>query len=121
MGTSLSGITTIAQTQQECDEKQVYKVSPRFVPKVLGNIAASQIAIAYGIRGPSLTVNTACSSGVDAIGMASMSAKDGGGRRGDCSGSGVGFVRHYGFWVSSSPAPFPCEMICRKLLAVLLI
>lgn len=72
MGTSLSGITTIAQTQQECDEKQAYKVSPRFVPKVLGNIAASQIAIAYGIRGPSLTVNTACSSGVDAIGTASM-------------------------------------------------
>ncbi len=77
MGTSLSGITTIAQTQQECDEKQVYKVSPRFVPKVLGNIAASQIAIAYGIRGPSLTVNTACSSGVDAIGMASMLLKMG--------------------------------------------
>ncbi len=77
MGTSLSGITTIAQTQQECDEKQVYKVSPRFVPKVLGNIAASQIAIAHGIRGPSLTVNTACSSGVDAIGMASMLLKMG--------------------------------------------
>lgn len=71
LGTSLSGITTIAQTQQECDEKGVYKVSPRFVPKVLGNIAASQIAIAHGIRGPSFTVNTACSSGVDAIGLAS--------------------------------------------------
>ncbi len=77
MGTSLSGITTIAGTQQEYGQTPGYKVSPRFVPKVLGNIAATQIAIAHGIRGPSLTVNTACSSGVDAIGTACMLLKAG--------------------------------------------
>lgn len=77
MGTSLSGLTTIASTQQEYDQKPGYKVSPRFVPKVLGNVAATQIAIAKGIRGPSLTVNTACSSGADAIGTAAMLLKAG--------------------------------------------
>ena len=48
------------------------KVSPRFVPKFIGNIAAAQIAIAKGYRGPSLTVSTACSSGADAISTAAM-------------------------------------------------
>lgn len=72
MSSALNGITTITETQNECTNKGVYKVSPRFVPKVLGNIAASQIAIAYGIKGPSLTINTACASGVDAIGTAAM-------------------------------------------------
>ncbi len=72
MSSALNGITTISETQNECTSKGVYKVSPRFVPKVLGNIAASQIAIYHGIKGPSLTLNTACSSGVDAIGTAAM-------------------------------------------------
>lgn len=72
MCSALNGITTIAETQDECTAKQAYKVSPRFVPKVLGNIAASQIAIAHGIKGPCLTLNTACASGVDAIGTAAM-------------------------------------------------
>ena len=33
----------------------------------IGNIAAAQIAISKGLKGPSLTVSTACSSGIDAI------------------------------------------------------
>ncbi len=44
---------------------------------MLGNIAATQIAIRHQIQGPSLTVNTACASGADAIGMASMLLKSG--------------------------------------------
>ncbi len=72
MSSALNGITTIAETQNECSKKGVYKVSPRFVPKVEGNIAAAQIAIAHGIKGPSLTLSTACASGVDAIGTAAM-------------------------------------------------
>lgn len=71
MSSALSGITTITETQDECSKKGAYKVSPRFVPKVLGNIAASQIAIAHQIEGR-LTLNTACASGVDAIGTAAM-------------------------------------------------
>ncbi|MDD5953239.1 MAG: beta-ketoacyl-ACP synthase II [Oscillospiraceae bacterium] len=72
MSSALNGITTIAETQDECTKKGVYKVSPRFVPKVEGNIAAAQIAITHGIQGPSLTLSTACASGVDAIGTAAM-------------------------------------------------
>lgn len=72
MGTCLGGISTIAQTQEQLALNPGLKISPRFVPKILGNIAAAQIAIANGLKGPSLTVNTACSSGADAIGTAAM-------------------------------------------------
>ena len=43
MGTSMSGIVDIAETQEEMTRSGESKVSPRFVPKILGNIAAAQI------------------------------------------------------------------------------
>ena len=70
MGTAMDGVTTVAQTQAAFDEG--HRVGPRFVPMTIGNIAAAQIAIAHGIHGPSLTLNTACSAGGDAIMTAAM-------------------------------------------------
>jgi len=52
-----------------------FRLSPHIVPKFLSNIAAAQIAMAYHFLGPSLTVSTACSSGADAVGIASMLLK----------------------------------------------
>ena len=72
MGTAMAGVVDIAATQEEMTRSGESKVSPRFVPKTLGNIAAAQIAIEYGITGPSITVSTACSSGGDAIKLAMM-------------------------------------------------
>lgn len=77
MGTALSGITTITRTQQSLLESEHKKVGPRFIPKILGNVAASNVAIAYNMKGPSYTINTACSSGSDAINMASMLLRTG--------------------------------------------
>ena len=77
MATALTGIADIAQTQEEYSASTKKKVSPRFLPKVLGNLGASQVAIAHGIHGPSFTVTTACSSGGDAISVASMLIKSG--------------------------------------------
>lgn len=72
VGTAMSGVSIIAQTQDGLSTGEHKKVSPRFVPKFIGNIAAAQIAIAKGFHGPSLTVSTACSSGADAISTAAM-------------------------------------------------
>jgi 3-oxoacyl-[acyl-carrier-protein] synthase II len=77
VGTSLAGISTVTETQEEITRTGSYRISPHFVPKMLGNIAAAHIAINFNIKGPSYTVNTACSSGADAIGMASMLLKTG--------------------------------------------
>ncbi len=72
VGTALGGISPIAETQDGISKGEHKKVSPRFVPKIIGNELAAQIAIEKGYRGPSLTVSTACSSGGDAISTACM-------------------------------------------------
>jgi 3-oxoacyl-[acyl-carrier-protein] synthase II len=72
VGTALGGIAPIADTQDGISKGEHKKVSPRFVPKIIGNEVAAQIAIEKGYRGPSLTVSTACSSGGDAISTACM-------------------------------------------------
>ncbi len=72
VGTAMAGVSIIAETQDGLSTGAHKKVSPRFVPKFIGNIAAAQIAIAKGYQGPSFTVSTACSSGADAISTAAM-------------------------------------------------
>lgn len=72
VGTALGGIAPIAKTQDGLSRGEHKRVSPRFVPQIIGNEAAAQVAIAKGYRGPSLTVSTACSSGGDAISTACM-------------------------------------------------
>ena len=76
MGTAMSGLSTTAFTQEALTAENK-KVGPRFIPKILGNIAAANIAIAHDIQGPSFTVSTACSSGGDAINQAAMLLKAG--------------------------------------------
>lgn len=72
MATALNGTSDIADTERAYSVDGKKKVSPRFLPKILGNLGAAQIAISYGIHGPSFTVSTACSSGGDAICIAAM-------------------------------------------------
>ena len=53
VGTALGGIAPIAETQDGISRGEHKKVSPRFVPKIIGNEAAAQVAFAKGYRGPS--------------------------------------------------------------------
>ena len=67
MGTAMAGVATTASTQEALTKAVHKNVGPRFIPRILANIAAAQISIAHSIRGPSLTISTACASGGDAI------------------------------------------------------
>ena len=71
MGSALSGICVIGNTnvQLALDGKQA---GPKFLTKAMGNIAAAHFSINYKIKGPSMTVSTACSSGGDAVKLASL-------------------------------------------------
>lgn len=72
MGTAMAGVATTAATQEILTNAVHKNVGPRFVPRILGNIAAAQIAIAHGITGHSVTLSTACASGGDAISAGAM-------------------------------------------------
>lgn len=72
MGTAMAGVATTAATQEVLTNAVHKNVGPRFVPRILGNIAAAQIAIAHGICGPSVTLSTACASGGDAVSASAM-------------------------------------------------
>jgi len=72
LGTALGGISSAADAQDQITRSGSFRVSPHLAPKVLGNVAAAHIAIVHGLRGPSYTVSTACSSGADAVGLAAM-------------------------------------------------
>jgi 3-oxoacyl-(acyl-carrier-protein) synthase len=53
------------------------RVSPFAIPMLMSNGAAGLVSIDYGFRGPSLSVASACASGVDGLGMAWMMLKSG--------------------------------------------
>ena len=71
MGTALAGLTYTGETQDALSSRGK-AVGPRFLTKIMGNIAAAQFAIEHQITGPSMTVSTACSSGGDAIALAAV-------------------------------------------------
>ncbi len=67
-GSGIGGMDTLCEEHQNLLEKGARKVSPRFVPKMIYNIAAGNIAIRYNANGPCTAVSTACATGATAIG-----------------------------------------------------
>ncbi len=69
-GTGIGGMETFVEQFQILLEKGPDRVSPFFVPKMIANMAAGQLAILLGARGPNETLVTACASSANAIGDA---------------------------------------------------
>lgn len=67
-GSGIGGIETLCTEHRNLLEKGSRKVSPRFVPKMIYNIAAGNLAIRYNANGPCTAVSTACATGATAIG-----------------------------------------------------
>lgn len=72
MGTALAGVTEITDKTEEYLSSATGRISPHFIPRAIGNMAAAHLAIAYGFTGPGFTLSTACSAGGDAIMTAAM-------------------------------------------------
>ena len=69
-GTGIGGIQTLESQHQTLLEKGPGRVSPFFIPMMIANMAAAQIAIKYGMRGINENIVTACASSTNAIGDA---------------------------------------------------
>ena len=70
IGSGMGGLPAIEYYHQMLLEKGWKRVSPFFIPMVIINLAAGQISIKYGIKGPNLAVTTACATGNHSIGEA---------------------------------------------------
>ncbi len=77
VGAGIGGLYTFVENTQALFEKGPRKVSPHFIPKMIGNIACGQIAIKYNAQGPTLAPVSACATGSNAIGEAFHAVKDG--------------------------------------------
>jgi 3-oxoacyl-[acyl-carrier-protein] synthase II len=69
-GTGIGGIETLTEQHRTFLERGADRVSPLFIPMMIANMAAGQIAIRFGLRGPNMTFVTACSSSANALGDA---------------------------------------------------
>lgn len=70
IGTGIGGVETIEKQHKILLEKGNRRVSPFFVPMMIGNMAAGQVSIEFGAKGPNTNVCTACASGTHSIGDA---------------------------------------------------
>jgi len=70
VGSGIGGIGTIEKEQTKFLEKGPNKVQPLFIPMIISNMAAGNIAIKFHARGICTTVVTACATGTNAIGEA---------------------------------------------------
>jgi 3-oxoacyl-[acyl-carrier-protein] synthase II len=70
VGVGLGGLATLEKTKETLMAKGPTKVSPYSIPGIIANLAAGQVSIAHGLKGPSYCTTSACSSGAHAIGEA---------------------------------------------------
>ena len=77
IGNGIGGMQTLHNQYEKLFSKGPSKISPFFIPMTISNMAAGQIAIAFGIHGPSESIVTACASGTNCIGDAFLAIQNG--------------------------------------------
>ncbi len=70
VGTGIGGITTLVHQLEVLNERGPSRVSPYFIPMMIGNILGGHIAIRFHLTGPNVTSTTACASSGHALGDA---------------------------------------------------
>lgn len=77
VSSGIGGLGTIEKDHSRGLEKGFDRISPYFIPMSISNMAAGNIAIAYGLQGICTCVVTACASGSNAVGEAFHKIRDG--------------------------------------------
>ena len=77
LGTGGGGYNTIDESYRAVHAEGKNRVHPFTIPKLMHNAAAAHLAMRHGLKGPSLTVSTACASSNHAMGLAFQMVRSG--------------------------------------------
>ncbi len=119
ISSAIGGIKSLQEAIFTLKDEGARRVSPFLIPMLMPNGAAGMVAIDYGIKGPCLSVASACASGADGIGLAWMMLRAGmidvalaGGTESTVCATGVGAFDRVGAMsrrnadYSMTPQPF---------------
>jgi 3-oxoacyl-[acyl-carrier-protein] synthase II len=70
IGSGIGGMESFESQARVFVERGAHRISPFFIPMMIANMASGQLAMKYGLMGPSSTSVTACTTGADSIGNA---------------------------------------------------
>lgn len=70
IGSGIGGVHTIEETTRQYLEKGARRISPFYIPMSIINMISGNLSILYGIKGPNLSIVTACATSTHAIGDA---------------------------------------------------
>ena len=76
-GSGIGGICTFHEEHRKLLDRGPKRISPYFIPMLIGNMAAGMIAIRFHCQGAALPVVTACATGTNAIGEAMRAIRHG--------------------------------------------
>ena len=69
-GTGIGGIGATENAVRTYDERGASRINPLAITQLMPNSSTGQVAIKFGIEGPSLTITTACAASANAVGEA---------------------------------------------------
>ncbi len=70
IGVGMCGMDVVEAQHEVLMKKGPRRVSPYFIPSAIANLAPGQVSMKFGLKGPSFTTTSACSSGAHALGEA---------------------------------------------------
>ena len=70
VGSGIGGLPMIEEQKEDYDKRGPRRISPFFVPASIINMISGNLSIKYGMRGPNLSIVTACTTGLHCIGAA---------------------------------------------------
>jgi 3-oxoacyl-[acyl-carrier-protein] synthase II len=77
IGVGIGGMATLEESYEHFAARNLRRVSPFLIPRLIPNMAAGQVALRFGARGPNYATTSACASGAHAVGEAFMLVRDG--------------------------------------------
>ena len=69
IGSGIGGLPMIEETQVDYAAGGPRKISPFFIPGTIINMISGNLSIMHGLKGPNISVVTACTTGLHAIGL----------------------------------------------------